>query len=195
MALSTALHGYMTFRFLIRLRGGLIGLIYYQTVEARAVELGSINGLTLMGTDVERIVLNFLTIHEVWASLMDVIIAIFLLQRQMFLACLVPALVTFICVLGTFKFATWAKAAQRVWIENVERRLGVTTVMLEAMRTVKMLGLSEKMSSIISNFRTVEIDSSSRYRKILIGIIFFCEYRATEFLMKFVELTADFWNT
>jgi ATP-binding cassette subfamily C (CFTR/MRP) protein 1 len=85
----------MTFRFLIRLRGGLIALIYQQTVEARAVDLGSINGLTLMGTDVERIVLNLLTVHEVWASLMDIIVAIFLLQRQMFLACLVPALVTF----------------------------------------------------------------------------------------------------
>lgn len=85
----------MTFRFLIRLRGGLIALIYQQTVDARAVDLGSINGLTLMGTDVERIVINFLTIHEVWASLMDIIIAVFLLRRQMFLACLVPALVTF----------------------------------------------------------------------------------------------------
>ncbi|RYP65462.1 hypothetical protein DL770_008992 [Monosporascus sp. CRB-9-2] len=172
MAASTALYGYMTFRFLIRLRGGLIALIYQQTVEARAVDLGSINGLTLMGTDVERIVLNFQTIHEVWASLVDIAIAIFLLQRQVSLACLVPGVVTFIFVLATFKFSAWAKAAQRVWIENVERRLGVTTVMIGAMRTVKMLGLSEKMSNIISNFRTVEIDSSSRYRKILIGIIF-----------------------
>lgn len=85
----------MTFRFLVRLRGGLISLIYQQTVEARAVDLGSINGLTLMGTDVERIVLNFLTVHEVWASLLDIIVAIFLLQRQMFLACIVPAVVTF----------------------------------------------------------------------------------------------------
>ncbi|ORY16438.1 ABC transporter [Clohesyomyces aquaticus] len=173
MAASTALYGYMTFRFLIRLRGGLIALIYQQTVEARAVDLGSINGLTLMGTDVERIVLNFLTIHEVWASLVDIGIAIFLLQTQVFLACLVPAVVTLIFVLATFQFSAWAKDAQRLWIENVERRLGVTTVMVGAMRTVKMLGLSEKMSNIISNFRSVEIDSSSRYRKILIGIIFF----------------------
>jgi hypothetical protein len=79
-------------------------------------------------------------------------------------------------VLATFKFSAWAKAAQRVWIENVERRLGVTTVMIGAMRTVKMLGLSELMSNIISNFRRVEIASSSRYRKVLIGIIFFCEF-------------------
>ena len=85
----------MTFRFLIRLRGGLIALIYQQTIEARAIDLGSINGLTLMGTDVERIVLNFQTIHEVWASLVDIAIAIFLLQRQVFLACLVPGVVTF----------------------------------------------------------------------------------------------------
>jgi ATP-binding cassette, subfamily C (CFTR/MRP), member 1 len=184
----------MNFRFLIRLRGGLIALIYQQTVEARAVDLGGINGLTLMGTDVERIILNFQTIHEVWASLLDIAVAIFLLQRQIFLACLVPGLVTFgeitspvsngcanssfaVFVLVTFKFSAWAKAAQRTWIENVEKRLGVTTVMIEAMRSVKMLGLSEKMFRIVSSFRSTEIDSSSRYRKILIGIIFFCEFK------------------
>ncbi|KAF1976918.1 ABC transporter [Bimuria novae-zelandiae CBS 107.79] len=172
MAISQALFGYMTFRFLIRLRGGLIALIYQQTVEARAVDLGSINGLTLMGTDVERIILNFLTIHEVWASVIDIAVAIFLLQRQVLLACLVPAGVTFVFVLATFKFSALAKAAQRAWIENVEKRLGVTSVMIGTMRTVKMLGLSEKMSNIVSNFRSDEIDSSSRYRKILISIIF-----------------------
>lgn len=78
-------------------------------------------------------------------------------------------------MVAVFKFSAWAKAAQKIWIENVEKRLGVTTAMVEAMRTVKMLGLSDRMSDIVSNFRAVEIDSSSRYRKILIGVICFCE--------------------
>ncbi|KAF2649718.1 P-loop containing nucleoside triphosphate hydrolase protein, partial [Lophiostoma macrostomum CBS 122681] len=167
-----ALFGYMNFRFLIRLRGGLITIIYQQTVEARAVDLGGINGITLIGTDVERIVLNFRNIHEIWASLVDIAIAVFLLERQVFLACLVPSGVALIFALATYKLGTWAKAAQRVWIENVERRLGITTVMLGAMRTVKMLGLSQKMANIISNLRAVEINRSSSYRKILISIIF-----------------------
>ena len=183
----------MNFRFLIRLRGGLISIIYQQTLEARAVDFGDMNSVTLIGTDVERIVLNFLTLHEVWASLIDIAVAIFLLQRQVFIACLVPGVVTLgevyvaifqfllthcfvVFVLATFRLGVWAKAAQRIWIENVERRLGVTTVMLGAMRTVKMLGLSDKMTSIITRFRAVEIDRSSRYRKILISIIFFCEF-------------------
>lgn len=96
----------MTFRFLIRLRGALISLIYQQAVEARSVDLSDINGITLMGTDVERIVLNFLTIHEVWASSMDICIAVFLLQRQMLLACLMPAGITLSKFLSSAE--TWA---------------------------------------------------------------------------------------
>lgn len=54
-----------------------------------------------------------------------------------------------------------------------------------------MLGLSERLSSVITNLRTVEIDSSSRYRKILIMIIFFCEYQATVFLLQKWYIMAD----
>lgn len=89
----TALYGYHTFRFTIRLRGGLISLIHTQTVRARAVDLGEITAITLMGTDVERIASGFRSIHEMWASLIDIAVAIFLLERQLGVACLVPAVI------------------------------------------------------------------------------------------------------
>jgi ATP-binding cassette, subfamily C (CFTR/MRP), member 1 len=46
-----------------------------------------------MNTDVERIVSSFRYIHETWASLVDVGIAVWLLERQLFLACLVPTVI------------------------------------------------------------------------------------------------------
>lgn len=49
--------------------------------------------ITLMGTDVERIVVSFKAIHEVWASLLDVGVAVWLLERQLFVACVVPAII------------------------------------------------------------------------------------------------------
>lgn len=86
----TALSGYHTFRFTVRLRAGLISLIHRQTVRTRAVDLGEITAVTLMGTDVERIVTGFFSIHDLWACLIDIGVAIFLLARQLGVACLVP---------------------------------------------------------------------------------------------------------
>ncbi|KAM3550366.1 hypothetical protein ARSEF4850_008382 [Beauveria asiatica] len=154
--------------FIISLRGGLISVIYQHTVEARGFDLGDVDGLTLMGADVERISTGFRTIHEIWASPIEIIIAVYLLQRQISVACVVPAF-----VLLTFVVASLAKKYQRAWIEKVQERLRLTTNMLANMRTVKMLGLSPRMFSVLYKARDVEIETSTRYRWTLIGQIFF----------------------
>ena len=43
-----------------------------------------------MSTDVERIVDGLQTLHETWASLLDIAVAVWLLERQMGLACVAP---------------------------------------------------------------------------------------------------------
>ena len=49
--------------------------------------------LTLMGSDVERIVQALRFIHEVWASIPEMVIAVWLLARQISYACVVPLIV------------------------------------------------------------------------------------------------------
>ncbi|CAI7588489.1 unnamed protein product [Penicillium discolor] len=168
MAVFTALYGYHTFRFTIRLRGGLISLIHTQTVRARAVDLGEITAITLMGTDVERIASGFRSIHEMWASLIDIAVAIFLLERQLGVACLVPAVIVIVFVAATMKLAAASSTSQRSWVEKVEDRLRMTSLALEKIKEVKMLGLSEKISSIIRGLRQAEVATSAVFRKLLI---------------------------
>jgi len=43
-----------------------------------------------MGTDVERIVEGLRSFHETWASLLEVGIACWLLEKQLSLACIAP---------------------------------------------------------------------------------------------------------
>jgi len=74
-------------------RAGLISMLYKKTTELRHVDLQDSAAITLMGTDVERIVVSFKAIHEVWASLLDVGVAVWLLERQLFVACVVPAII------------------------------------------------------------------------------------------------------
>lgn len=90
---STALSSYQTTRFITRVKGGLIGLVYQETMKARTVDLGETTAIALMGTDIERIGHNFLQLHEIWASIIEIGVAIWLLERQVFLACLAPVAV------------------------------------------------------------------------------------------------------
>ena len=62
-------------------------------MKARTVDLGETTAIALMGTDVERIGYNFLQIHEIWASIIEIGVAIWLLEQQVYLACLAPVIV------------------------------------------------------------------------------------------------------
>ncbi|KAK2616711.1 hypothetical protein QQS21_000323 [Conoideocrella luteorostrata] len=168
MAVSTALYEYRSIRFVIRLRGGLIKLIHSQTVRARAVDLGEITAVTLMGTDVERIAIGFRYIHEIWACCIDVVIAAYLLGRQVGLTCIMPIVIIFVFIGATLPLSASTSTAQRLWVEKVEDRLRLTSHMLENIKAVKMLGLSQKLSSIVQGLRHAEIVASTAFRKLLI---------------------------
>ncbi|KAH8892336.1 ABC transporter [Thozetella sp. PMI_491] len=172
MAVSTALHWYQTFRFVIRLRGGLISLIYRHTVQTRAVDLGEITAVTLMGTDVERITTGFKSIHELWSSVIDIAIATYLLERQVQIVCFVPILMVVVAVIIILKVSMLSKGSQRAWVEKVEDRLRLTTHLLGDMKAVKMLGLSERMYDLVQGLRKVEIETSRAFRKLLIWQIY-----------------------
>ncbi|KAH8201947.1 hypothetical protein TruAng_003860 [Truncatella angustata] len=138
---------------------GMIGAyaLVYLGLAARAIDLGDTTGLTLMGTDVDRIVLAFRSLHEVWASLLEMFLAIYLLERQLGVPCVMPGVLT----LG--------KTSQKRWIERVEKRLSVISSMLGDIKAVKMLGLTDKMFDIIDRLQRIEIETSMRFRKIFIA--------------------------
>ncbi|KAI0484872.1 putative multidrug resistance-associated protein [Xylariaceae sp. FL0804] len=172
MAAATAIYWYGTFRFLTHLRGGLISIIFRHTVELRAIETGSITGLTLMGTDVDRIMVGFRSIHEVWASLLEVAIAIYLLERQLGVASIVPGFIVLAFSLATFKLASWGKLSQKAWIERVEKRLSAVSHMLGNMKVVKMLGLNGQIYNSVDALQKAEVETSRVYRNNLVGQIF-----------------------
>ncbi|KAM0255269.1 hypothetical protein ACHAQJ_005924 [Trichoderma viride] len=128
-----------------------------------------------MGTDVERIGFNFLQIHEMWASVIEIGVAIWLLEQQVFLACLAPVVVILVSVALNVPVSNAAKKAQVAWIEKVQERLRITSSMLDDMKGVKMLGLSTLASEIIQKLRQVEIKTSKIYRKLLVWNVLLSE--------------------
>lgn len=83
-----------TYRAITMVRGGLVSLIYGKTGSLSLRDVDPAASMTLMSADVERIVQGWQTMHEIWANAAEVGVAIYLLQRQLGVACVVPVAVT-----------------------------------------------------------------------------------------------------
>ena len=83
-------------------------------------------------------------------------------------------------IASTFYLSPFAKKAQRQWVERVEERLKLTSYMLGDMKAVKMLGLSDRMYSMIQKLRELELVTSTKFRKLLLWQLFLCTSTRTE---------------
>jgi ATP-binding cassette subfamily C (CFTR/MRP) protein 1 len=60
---------------------------------------------------------------------------------------------------------------QKVWMESIQKRVNVTSSMLESVKGVKMLGITERMHHIIQRLRIDELAASKKWRLLQISLI------------------------
>jgi hypothetical protein len=75
---------------------GCLTVIYRKTTGISTVGLDDAAAVSLMSTDVERIVSGLTLMHDIWMTLLQIIISLFLLYRMVWAAFVVP-LVLFLC--------------------------------------------------------------------------------------------------
>jgi ATP-binding cassette, subfamily C (CFTR/MRP), member 1 len=126
-----------------------------------------------MSTDVQRICDTLPSLHEVWASTLEIAIGIWLLSREIGYALIGPVVVTVAAVLGTSLVSTRMGAAQGAWMEAIQARIETTAKMLESMKGVKMLGIAPRMHRLIREMRQHEITKSLAARRLFVVIITF----------------------
>ncbi|KAL0775841.1 hypothetical protein CaCOL14_007128 [Colletotrichum acutatum] len=137
--------------------------------------MGEITAVTLMGADVERIFGAMSMFHSVWASLLDIAMASWLLGRQLSLACLAPILLVLVFIAATSRISLATKLAQMRWIEKIQKRLRVTTVILGDIKAVKILGLGQVMTNVLQKLRVDEVETSKSFRKLLVTTLLLCK--------------------
>jgi ATP-binding cassette subfamily C (CFTR/MRP) protein 1 len=168
-------------------RGALVSMVFSKTLTVSAhVNAGKgSNTLTLMSTDVGRISRGLDGLHEIWASPIEVGIAVWLLERQMGAACIVPSIIalgkhtqsssfvdnktiaTNLHLASTFSVIRLTKLigpAQVAWNKGVQQRLNLTSSILGNMKEVKLLGLSDRWSKEIQALRVRELELSKKSR-------------------------------
>ncbi|PCG93312.1 ABC transporter, integral membrane type 1 [Penicillium occitanis (nom. inval.)] len=168
LAVLRAIYWRQTYRFITTIRAGLVSIIYTATTGLKSAQIKDMAAITLMDTDVERIASDFKYIHEVWASALEVGIALWLLERQVSVACLIPAVICLVSVLATIPVSRKSVNAQRKWIERIQKRLAATSHILGDVKAAKMLGLVNVVFAVVSKLREIEIKTSERFRKLLL---------------------------
>lgn len=79
-----------TYRSITMFRGALVSMLYNKATDLSLTAVDPASALTLMSADVERIVTGMQTMHELWSNTIEVAVAIYLLERQLGVACVIP---------------------------------------------------------------------------------------------------------
>ena len=166
MALSACFYWRLTYRCLVQMRGCLVAAIYKKTMEIDPARCDMGAPISLMSTDLERIIQGVKDFHEIWANIIQVALSIWLLYREIGIACVAPAVIAIICSVGSLMMSSSADNYQAIWMEATQRRVGMIINVIFSMKSIKFLGLTEKMEEIVESLRAIELRSARRFRYI-----------------------------
>lgn len=196
-ALATGFYWYEQYQFLTKVRACLVSAISRKTASLDALAIGDPKAaVTLMSADVERITDGLRPIHDIWASLLQIGIALYLLEQQMGTACVVPVALSVLCGLGAAWVSGLCNKAQKDWMGAVQERIGITSAVLSSMKTVKLRGMVEVLSNMIQGARQQELRRANRWRWLLltaVALSFIPEYLSpfSTFLVFIIQARAN----
>lgn len=166
IAVTFALYWYYQERAMYMARGALVAAIYRKTTEV-GLPAADNSALTLMSGDIERVIAGFLNIHELWANSVQVAVACWLLSQQIGLAFLAPLIVVGVCAVCSTIMARLTGPRQKIWMEEIQKRVGLTSTVVGQMKSLKMSGLAAPVGKLIQQMRIDELRAGARFRMIL----------------------------
>ncbi|KAH0429478.1 ABC multidrug transporter [Colletotrichum camelliae] len=167
-AIVNGFHQHKLYRFITMVRGSLASFILSKNLDADVAAAGdSSAALTLVSADVRNICRSFETLHEVWANPIEIGIAIWLLQRQLGLGSVGPAITIIVCTVGMSKLGQLMPPAMKLWSENIQTRITVTSEVLGSIKETKMLGMTEFLQKVIQDLRITELVRAKKYRAMI----------------------------
>jgi len=176
LAVSSAIYWRLVYKTLVQMRGCLVSAVYDKTVLEIDPSKGDMEApVSLVSTDMERIISGAKDLHEIWANSLQAALTIWLLYKELGLACVAPAVVAIVSSLGSMLMSPHADKAQVAWMEATQERIGATARAVAGMRAVKLLGLSDAVYSLLDKLRTAELHAARhfRYIEVLTAVIAF----------------------
>ena len=152
----------------------MVSMIYAKTLELPIGLYDESAALTLMSTDIDRLAVSLDSLNEIWARIIEISIGIWLLERRMGWVCLAPIVVIALSVSASSWVTKQIGPRQAQWVKALQRRVGITSSMLGSMKSVKMMGLSNKLFATLDDHRIQEINLSKNFRVMSLWRLFLC---------------------
>ncbi|KAF8857368.1 putative multidrug resistance protein [Acephala macrosclerotiorum] len=160
----TTHYQHQIYRSCTQFRGGMIALIYDKTLTMQAGIADESRSLTLMGTDIDRLVVSLNSLCEAVPRLIELSIGIWLLAEKLGWPCVAPIVVVIISIIASSRVTQLVGPRQRQWVAAIQRRVSMTSSMLGSMKSVKMMGLSDILTDTLQSQRVRELDLSKHFR-------------------------------
>jgi ABC-type multidrug transport system fused ATPase/permease subunit len=173
LALLTASSTYLMNRVTVRMRGGLVTLIYQKTVDLSLTALDESAALTLMSADVERTTHAFANFHIVWTAFIQIGIALYLLYNTLGAGFVAPGLCCLFALVAVTICTSLFPRYQGVWVGGIQSRVSSTASMLGSMRSIKFLGISAVVGDLIQGLRIRENKLAQKFRWLILFQILF----------------------
>lgn len=159
----------VAFRTMTKIRGALVTSIYKKMLTVRAETTNSSSAVSLMSTDVDRIVMTTFMCVKLGPDVVQIAIALAILGTQIGASAVAPVIFCGISIGIAAKLGALIPPRQRRWMSAIQKRVGITADIIGAMKGVKVAGLSVKVDKQIQALRDFELDRSVQFRKLQIS--------------------------
>lgn len=169
IATSTSLYWYYHGRALYMARGCLCSSVFLKTTELSVATVGKSQAVTLMSTDVDRILAGLVNLHEFWAGLIQAALGSWLLYNYLGPSLAVPIALV---VASFFAVATLGRHVgryQKAWMRETQRRVAMTANVIANMKHLKISGLAAAVEESMQRARITELRASRGLRRIQIA--------------------------
>ncbi|KAK8017726.1 P-loop containing nucleoside triphosphate hydrolase [Apiospora rasikravindrae] len=171
IAVATAWGQHLSYRFTVMLRGVLVATIYRRTLSMSLSVAEDATALSLMSTDVERIVMGMVHIHDCWSTIVQVGIAMWILYTEVGAIFIAPIVLALVCTFAAVGLSSFAGAFQASWMGVLEKRVAITSSLIGSVKSVKMLGWAKRSTELVQQLRLAEILSARKFRLMLLGVV------------------------
>ena len=124
--------------------------------------------VSLMSTDVDRLISGLLQLIEIWAQIIEVTLGTWLLWRQLGNVAIAPILVVLICFGGQSLVSRFMPKRQAIWLKAISTRVKYTSNILRSMKSVKLAGLVEISINLLQQERIRELNLGKSSRWLLV---------------------------
>lgn len=165
LAVTKALFNRQLHRLITKVRGTMVSAIHSKILLLSVDLLSDSAALTLVSADVNRVCSSIQRIDSLFATPLEVAVAIYLLRTQIGISCVAPVAFAVAVSFISFLNSNIAVPLQKRWLAAVQERISYTSAVLGCPKGFKMLGLTDYLTERIQALRIKELADYAEFRK------------------------------